>query len=564
MKLCPQCETGYADSHITCPAHGVMLGEIRELRPGMLIRNTYRIIRKLGQGGMGAVYLAEHTLMRERQALKFLSAELSHDETFTSRFLREVRTLRQIRHRNVVDAGNLEPAEDGTLFFSMEFVDGPDLRDFLESAPKPLDVKLALEITRGIAEGLAAAHAQGMVHRDIKPENILLARNGDGWTPKIADFGIVATKEDSGLYTRTGGTLLTMAYAAPEQWRGMKASDLDGRTDLYALGGLLYEMLTGVTAFEAENYEGWAEQHRFAVPRPPASLRPELAGWSGLDEFILGLLAKDREGRPLNVVETIGALESIRFVPPRRGMATALEYPTGSASARSEVGHARLKRVPSSTWIFSALFLLSAAFAVGRILVTRGAVQPPYTSVEPAANQGTGVSNMHASKGAEAAPSTARKGSLTQPKRASTEVTKSGGGKDDGRIAPSPRVAVDSSPAEKVPSPAEEGARAMDLYKRKQFVEAVSLFANACSRGAGDSCNTLGAMYDLGDGVALDHGRAAQLYNTSCGLGFAEGCENLASLYAEGAGVGQDKKLARQLYAKACFMGDQSACRLMD
>jgi serine/threonine-protein kinase len=134
MKTCPQCDSGYPDTHTTCPIHGHLLNEIRDLKPGMVIHQSYRIVRKLGQGGMGAVYLAQHILMNEPQALKFLSSELSHDEAFTARFLREVRTLRQIRHKNVVDAGNLEPAEDGTLFFSMEFVDGPDLRAFLNDA----------------------------------------------------------------------------------------------------------------------------------------------------------------------------------------------------------------------------------------------------------------------------------------------------------------------------------------------------------------------------------------------------------------------------------------------
>ncbi len=153
MKLCPQCDTGYPDTAATCPTHGGMLSEIRDLRPGMLIRNTYRIVRKLGQGGMGAVYLAQQIFMEEPRALKFLSAELSQDADFTGRFRREVRTLRKVRHRNVVDSGDLEPAEDGTLFFSMEFVDGPDLRSFLSAAPKPFDVQLALAITRGIAEG---------------------------------------------------------------------------------------------------------------------------------------------------------------------------------------------------------------------------------------------------------------------------------------------------------------------------------------------------------------------------------------------------------------------------
>src|SRR5450631_3726858 len=116
MKICPQCESGYPDSLTQCPIHGGLLSEIRDLRPGMLIRGNYRIVEKLGQGGMGAVYLAQHTLMDEPRALKFLSAELSQDAAFTARFLREVRTLRQIRHQNVVDCGDLESAEDSSLF----------------------------------------------------------------------------------------------------------------------------------------------------------------------------------------------------------------------------------------------------------------------------------------------------------------------------------------------------------------------------------------------------------------------------------------------------------------
>ena len=216
MKHCPQCDTGYPDSHVICPTHGVLLNEIRDLKPGMVIHQSYRIVRKLGQGGMGAVYLAQHILMDdEPRALKFLSGELSRDVGFTARFRREARTLRQVRHKNVVDSGDLERAEDDSLFFPMEFVQGPNLLDFLHDAPKPFDVGLALAITRGIAEGLGAAHAKGMVHRDIKPANILMAREADCWIPKIADFGIVATKESSSTLTRTGGTLLTWNYAAP-------------------------------------------------------------------------------------------------------------------------------------------------------------------------------------------------------------------------------------------------------------------------------------------------------------------------------------------------------------
>jgi serine/threonine protein kinase len=371
MKTCPQCSTGYPDSHTTCPTHGVLLNEIRDLKPGMVIRNTYRIVRKLGQGGMGAVYLAQHTLMNEPQALKFLSSDLSHDEAFTARFLREVRTLRQIRHKNVVDAGNLEPSEDGTLFFSMEFVDGPDLRAFLNDAPQPFDVPLALSITRQIAEGLGAAHAKGMVHRDIKPENILMARDGDAWLPKIADFGIVATKESSTAYTRTGGTLLTMAYAAPEQWRGTAAAELDGRTDLYALGGLLYEMLTGQTPFQAENYEGWARQHQSTPPQPPSTLRPDLANWQGLDALVLRLLAKDRNDRSKDVAELLGLIDAVRYLPSQTHMET-LPMPRAQGPYKTPEDKtpkpSRVSAFLRRKWPRGIVIFLAAVFAASAIL----------------------------------------------------------------------------------------------------------------------------------------------------------------------------------------------------
>ena len=315
MKICPLCEAGYPDHLETCPTHGGLLSEIRDLRPGMLVRSTYRIIRKLGKGTMGQVYLAQHVLLDEPQVLKFLSPELSHDEAFAQRFLREIRALRQIRHHNVVTAGNLEPAEDGTLFFTMEFIDGPDLLEFCRQSPKPFDVALALDITRGVALGLSAAHAVGVIHRDIKPENILIAHEGGLIVPKIADFGIAATREPSRL-THTGTALLTPQFAAPEQWRGVPTTELDGRTDLYALGGVLFEMLTGRCAFEAENFHGWMHQHVFVQPPAPSSLRPDLAEWPGLDALVLCLLSKDPKDRPPNVEEMLGFLDSIQHLPP--------------------------------------------------------------------------------------------------------------------------------------------------------------------------------------------------------------------------------------------------------
>jgi serine/threonine protein kinase/uncharacterized protein YjiK len=374
MKICPQCTTGFHDSLTTCPTHGGLLSEIRDLKPGMLIRDTYRIQKKLGKGGMGSVYLATHTLLDEPRALKFLSQDLSEDEGFTGRFLREVRTLRSLRNRNVVDCGDPERAEDGSLFFSMEFVDGPTLRDFMKTAPKPFDVKLALEIMRGIAEGLGAAHSKGVVHRDIKPENILMARDGALWVPKIVDFGIVATKE-SGNQTRTGSMLLTMAYAAPEQWMGTRAAELDGRTDLYALGGVLFEMLTGRTAFDAESYHEWAQKHMNAAPPAPSSLRPDLAPWKGLDALVLRMLAKNVGERPRDVAELLSLL-------------SAITYDAAAAPARTTTEAATIFYEPPKTPTQRPATgqSTSPAFGTGQPQPTPPpATAPPLTSVPPPA-----------------------------------------------------------------------------------------------------------------------------------------------------------------------------------
>ncbi|MGD0629445.1 MAG: protein kinase [Terracidiphilus sp.] len=335
----------------------------------MLIHKTYRIVRKLGQGGMGTVYLADHVFMEEQRALKFLSSELSRDADFTSRFRREVRTLRQLRNKNVVDCGDLEPSEDDTLFIAMEYVDGPDLRDFLKLAPRPFDVPMALALTRAIADGLGAAHALGMVHRDIKPANVLMARVGDSWAPKIADFGIVSTKESTTSCTRTGGSLLTMAYAAPEQWRGVRSAELDGRTDLYALGGLLFEILTGRTVFTADSYEGWSNQHLRVAPKPPSSLRPELADWRGLDALVVRLLAKEMKDRPKDVGELVRLLDSIKYVPSTEPLQTPFQRLL-SRSAEPMVGRI-------SKGVFGWVFAVSAILVVFGTQAARKTLWPP-------------------------------------------------------------------------------------------------------------------------------------------------------------------------------------------
>jgi serine/threonine protein kinase len=315
MKSCPVCDTDYPDQHKTCPTDGAMLIEVHELGVGSLVRGKYRVVRKLGQGGMGVVYLAEHLLLGGQVALKFLATELSKNPQFIKRFRNEARAAFQLRHPNIAEVLDLDQAEDGSLFIAMEYVDGPSLRTVAGGFREGMPVPLALSIARGVASGLAAAHARGTVHRDIKPENILLTgAAGVDVQAKVLDFGIAAMLEGPTVTSLTRGLMLTPEYASPEQWRGMPAADMDGRTDLYALGGVLYEMLTGQTPFHAHTMEGWMFAHLQENPVPPSQLRPELAEWPGLDAQVLRLLARDRAARHKDAAELIGLLELERRV----------------------------------------------------------------------------------------------------------------------------------------------------------------------------------------------------------------------------------------------------------
>ncbi|HEV2132731.1 MAG TPA: TonB family protein [Terracidiphilus sp.] len=310
MKSCPVCDTAYPDQHKTCPTDGAVLIVSTELEPGRIVRGKYRILRKLGQGGMGVVYLAEHMMLGGQIALKFLAVELSRNLQFVKRFRNEARAAYQLRHPNIVEVADLDQDEDGSLFIAMEYVGGPSLRLMLRQIGGPLPVPRALEIARGIASGLGAAHARGAIHRDIKPENILLAHEPDGSVQaKVLDFGIAAMTDSITNMSRTHGLLLTPEYAAPEQWRGVPANELDGRTDLYALGGVLYEMLTGRKAFHAVNPEGWMFQHLQGQPEPLETVCPAMErDYPGLNAVVMRLLARERENRFASAAAFLEAL----------------------------------------------------------------------------------------------------------------------------------------------------------------------------------------------------------------------------------------------------------------
>jgi serine/threonine protein kinase len=322
-------------------------------------------------------------------------------------------------------------------------------------------------------------------------------------------------KESATVATRTRVPLLTPDYAAPEQWRGMAAEELDGRADLYALGGVLNEMLTGQTSFHAHNTEGWMYQHLHEEPQPPSSRRPEVANWPGLDELVLRLLAKDREQRPSDANELVALLDALRHISPAPRRVTVREEtalpvtevmeprdpapPPHLATPSRQLSETKSKsksgiRSNRVVWAFAAVVLVLAGFAV------------KWWNTPPAGPSG-----------------------------------------DSGSLS------GDSSVAE-----AEQKGEA--FYSQNRYSEAIPPFEQACTGGNGVGCNYLGIMYLDGFGVATNGLTAIAYYSRACDLREPTGCLNAGDCYRNGTGVKRNIEKARQFLDKACTMSDEMAC----
>ena len=249
----------------------------------------YRLLRKLGEGGMGEVFLALDEKLNRQVALKRLLQKTQLSPQLQGRFDDEMRALAQLNARNIIriyDSGEAE----GLPFFVMEYVAGESLKSRLERGALPHAEALA--IVQQLAQGLGAAHDRQIIHRDMKPENILLGRDADGLLVKILDFGIAVFKE-SATHTRTDMVVGTAAYLSPEQAQAVPRERLTPAVDLYALGLLAYEMFTGARVFTATHPQAYLHMHVNETPVPPSSRNPAAGLTPALDEVILSALQKD-------------------------------------------------------------------------------------------------------------------------------------------------------------------------------------------------------------------------------------------------------------------------------
>ncbi|MFI6375757.1 serine/threonine-protein kinase [Streptomyces sp. NPDC050546] len=267
-----------------------------------VLAERYELIEEAGRGGMGQVWRATDRELGRLVAVKLLPPELTRHEEFRVRFRREARTVASLSHRNIAvlhDVGEDVRDSETTPFLIMEFIEGRTLADAL--AEGPFEVERALDVSQGIAEALAHSHGRGLVHRDIKPSNVMLTSEGD---VKVLDFGISkVVAETTTRLTATGMTVGTPAYLSPEQLTG---ETIDGRSDQYATGCLLYELLTGRPPFIGDSSFAVMHQHISKEPVAPSRLRPQIP--AAVDAVVLRALSKDREQRFAGIGEMQRAL----------------------------------------------------------------------------------------------------------------------------------------------------------------------------------------------------------------------------------------------------------------
>jgi len=270
--------------------------DLRELSAGTLVANRYRVVEQLGAGGMGAVWIAEHTELGKIVALKVMLPSTSANEDMRNRFVNEARAAAAIGHPNIVDVFDLGFHEN-CAFIAMERLEGDELENRIQQAG-PMSVEEVIRIGIDLADAVGAAHERGIVHRDLKPANVFLAVKGrQRDVVKVLDFGIAKlAQSNSDVHTKTGAVFGSPLYMAPEQLQDAKS--VDTRADVYALGGILYTMLAGHPPFNEQTLPQLFFKIVTCAPESLTSKRPDVPEW--LDRLVLSALAKVPDGRPLD------------------------------------------------------------------------------------------------------------------------------------------------------------------------------------------------------------------------------------------------------------------------
>ncbi len=375
MRFCPRCGSRYELERF-CPEDGVATEPLPDAGPhkdallGTLVDGRYRIDAQIGEGGMGVVYKATHVALNKVLALKILRGEMAKDPEAVQRFMQEAQAATSIGHENIIDINDFGRLRDGTAYFVMEYLNGRPLNDLIKRGGS-IPTADALQILRQIAGALGAAHQRGIVHRDLKPDNVFVLTRGElNNFVKVLDFGIAKVGASQNKLTRTGMVFGTPHYMSPEQAAGQS---VDARTDIYALGVIMYEMFTGRVPFDADTFMGVLTKHMFEKPAP--MFGPDAERQLGaLEEITLRALEKKPENRYPSMQELVDDLErassggrprSVGGQRPSSELADALE-PRSKSELRLERQLARTEpKLPTRRRLPYALGAIAALLSIG-------------------------------------------------------------------------------------------------------------------------------------------------------------------------------------------------------
>ncbi|AKF08793.1 serine/threonine-protein kinase [Sandaracinus amylolyticus] len=347
-------------------------------RIGMMLQDRYRILRKLGEGGMGSVYEGEHVLIKRRVAIKCLHSHYANSPDIVARFHREALAATSIGHPNIIECTDMGRFPDGAFFMVLEFLDGRDwAADLATTGPQPLG--RVVHVMAQVCDALGAAHAKGIIHRDLKPENIfLIKRGGDPDFVKVLDFGISKIQDQTGDpetqakskgLTRTGMAMGTPYFMAPEQAQGKR--DIDHRADIYALGVILFQVLTGQYPFDDDSYP-------MLVVKICTQDAPHISRWrpdlpDAVQALVMSMLAKAPEARPQTCADVKAALEPFRS--QMSAPVIAADAPSTASLAPGTFGQAPAA-IPATTPAQQAVALPDSGASTGPF-----AAQPAITPV---------------------------------------------------------------------------------------------------------------------------------------------------------------------------------------
>ena len=496
------------------------------LSPGDILSSRYRILAYIGEGGMGLVYKAHDAALDEVVAIKLLRPQLLEDPRMRQRFLSEIKLARRVTHKNVCRIHDY--GEDGGLgYISMQFVEGVELKTLIQQSPR-LSATETCDIAIQLADGLQAIHDAGIIHRDFKPANVVVDRDGD---PRLMDFGIAKLWESRTSPDLTmQGIVGTPQYMSPEQASG---EAVDPRTDIYAMGIVLFELFTGTRPFTGENIASILHKQ---LHDPPPLDGAAAAIPAAIKPIIQRALEKRREDRFQTADELKEALSAAR----------ATLAPETSAPERRDTRRLLWYSIAAASLLIVAI--VGALISTSRFSTQREPDPPPQdrsttrTPSTPATNS-IETPNAHGAPPPQPPPSPSPMPSC-----------------EDGDTAAC-RTACDNGTSTACTQLGLQYNRGTEAIPR-DLAAAAMYYGRGCDGGDPAGCNNLGTLYEFGAlGLQGDRAKALTLYDRACTAGHLEACANLAALYLKTPNATPAQKLrAHDLLQKACSAGIPRAC----